>query len=137
MNIDFLLSIHDQNRWKKTDAESQHHLVERLIIEASKIEAGEVKKVRSGFVANNAGADLANTLLSGLSIPALLTSAGYLLKHLSPLLIEYMRSRSAKEITVDIHGKRITIKGGGDFEDDLNKVIREAEDLDNSSNNDA
>ncbi|ACV26792.1 hypothetical protein [Kangiella koreensis] len=137
MNTDFLLSINDQNRWKKTDTESQQRLVERLISEVSKIEAGEVKKVRSGFVPNNAGADFANALLSGLSIPALLTSAGYLLKHLSPLLIEYMRSRSAKEITVDIHGKRITIKGGGDFEDELNKVIQQAETLDNGSNNDA
>jgi hypothetical protein len=137
MSTEFFLAINDQDRWKRTDTESQHHLVERLINESSKIEAGEVIEVRSGFVANNSGADIANTLLSGLSIPALLTSTGYLLKHLSPLLIEYMRSRSAKEITVDIHGKRITVKGGGDFEDELNKVIRQAERLDNDSDNDA
>ncbi len=137
MNTEFFLSIHDQDRWKRTDTESQHQLVERLINEASKIEAGEIRKVRSGFVANNAGADIANALLSGLSIPALLTSAGYLIKQLSPLLIEYMRSRAAKEITVDVHGKRITIKGGGDFEDELNKVIRQADRLDNGSDNDA
>ena len=128
MNNDFYLSINDQDRWKTTDSERQHAIIESLIEECNKCGAGKINKVSSGFVTNTE-ADVANLLISGLSIPVVLTSIGYLFKHLSPLLVEYMRSQSSKEITVDIHGKKITIKGGVNFETDLKKVITEVENL--------
>src|SRR5699024_4949612 len=119
---EFFLSINDQDRWKQTDTDAQHLLVERIVKESDRLGAGEIRKVTSGFAVNNAEIEAISSLLSGLSIPALLTSVGYLLKHLSPLLVEYMRNKSSKEITIDAHGKRITIKGGSNFSKELDEV---------------
>ena len=87
-------------------------------------------KLTSGFVANSEGSELAHALLSGLSIPTLLASGGYLLKHLSPIIIEFMKSRAQKEIAIDYKGTRITVKGGGNFENELDTVIKKIESLD-------
>jgi hypothetical protein len=44
-----------------------------------------------------------------------------------------MKNQSAKEITVDIHGIKITVKGGYNFEKELEAIIRQAEKLDGSN----
>ncbi|QUX92253.1 hypothetical protein CYL31_12955 [Marinomonas sp. A3A] len=133
MSNEFYLSVHNQNRWKLTDEEGQHLLVKAMIDKCNDLSVGKINKVTSGFMTNNSEAEIVNSLLTGLSIPALVTSVGYLLKHLSPLLIQYMKNQSAKEITVDIHGIRITVKGGYNFEKELEAIIRQAEKLDGSN----
>lgn len=134
MSNEFYLSVHDQNRWKPTDAEAQHLLVEAMIDKCNDLSVGRVNKVTSGFMANNAETEMVNSLLTGFSLPALVTSAGYLLKQLSPLLIQYMKNQSAKEITVSIHGTTITVKGGSNFEEELKAIITQAKKLDGSNN---
>ncbi|MEP3348777.1 MAG: hypothetical protein ABJN96_02360 [Marinomonas sp.] len=130
MNNDFYISITDKDRWNPTDKEGQDLLVKALVNKCNDISAGDINKVCSGLIANNSEADIVNSLPSGFSIPVLLTSIGYLLKHLSPLLIQYMKNKASKEITVDIHGKRITIKGGPNFEKELSAIIKQTEKLD-------
>ena len=136
MSNEFYLSVHNLNRWKPTDEEGQHLLVRAMVDKCNDLSVGKINKVTSGFMVNNSEAEIVNSVLTGLSIPVLLTSVGYLLKHLSPLLIQYMKNHAAKEITVDIHGTRITVKGGSNFEKELEAIIRQAEKLD-SSNEDA
>lgn len=133
MSNEFYLAIHNQNRWKPTDEDGQHLLVKAMIDKCNDLSVGEINKVTSGFMVNNSEAEIVNSLLTGLSIPALVTSVGYLLKHLSPLLLQYMKNQSAKEITVDVHGTRITVKGGSNFEKELEAIIQQAEKLDGSN----
>lgn len=133
MSKEFYLSVQNQNRWKPTDEEGQHLLVNAMIDKCNDLSVGKINKVTSSFMANSSEAEIVNSLLMGLSIPTLVTSVGYLLKHLSPLLIQYMKNQSAKEITVDIHGTRITVKGGSNFEKELKVIIRQAEKFDGSN----
>ena len=79
------------------------------------------------FVLDGAETEITNAVISGLSWPALITSAGFFLKQLSPLLIEFMRSRVQKEMTFEIKGVKVTLNGGGDFEKELKKVVSELE----------
>lgn len=129
MDSSFSIFLNDSNRWQPTDTPEQSKVVNLLMLKCE--ELGEKpSKVLSGLATNSAGAEFTNTLLSGLSIPTVIASGGYLLKHLSPIIIEFMKSRLQKEITVDYKGIRITVKGGGNFENELDKVIERIESLD-------
>jgi hypothetical protein len=127
MTTRFAISIGDTNRRKPTDSENQHKTVLTMMEACKNLGESKPNQITSGLTVNASEADIANSIICGFSYPALLCSAGYILKYLSPVLVEYMKSRSQKEITVDFSGKRITVKGGGDFEKNLTDIIEAIE----------
>lgn len=126
----FSVSLHDVDRWKPTDEERQAEVVKQLMHECESQGEQKPNLITSGFRANSSSAHIASDLISGFSIPAVITSAGFLLKHLAPLIIEYLKTRPQKEVTVDYKGYRVTVRGGGDVAkaiQDLVQKIDEAE----------
>ena len=127
MSNEFYLSIRDTDARKPTDAKEQAEFVNQLINECVKLGENQPGRIFSGSFRDSAESQVSNVILAGLSIPAVITSVGYLLKYLSPIIVEFMRLRSNKEISINHNNTKITIKGSGNFEHDLDKVIEKIE----------
>ena len=125
----FSISLHDVDRWKPTDEDRQAEVVKQLIHECESHGERKPNLMTSGFRANNSSAQIASDLISGFSIPAVITSAGFLLKHLAPLVIEYLKTRPQKEVTVDYKGHRVTIRGGCDVAKELQDLIAKIDEV--------
>ncbi|AXS84272.1 hypothetical protein [Marinobacter sp. Arc7-DN-1] len=124
MDNRFAVSLHDVDPWRPTDEERQEEVVKRLMDECEVLGEAKPSIMTFGFRTNSSTAQIANDLVSGLSLPALISSAGYVLKHLAPLIIEYLKTRPQKEVTIDYKGHRVTVRGGGDVAKELQNLIR-------------
>ena len=130
MNSDFNLVFENNNVLSSNEKQYQANLMRTLLESSNELGAGESYLIESVPYLNNSESEVVNAVVSGLSIPAIIISAGQLLKHLSPLLVEYMKGKSLREITVESSGKKVTVKGGHNFESDLQKVIENLSDID-------
>ena len=126
----FAVSLHDVDRWKPTDEERQAEVVKQLMQECESQGEQKPNLMTSGFRANSSSAQIASDLISGFSIPAVITSAGFLLKHLAPLISEYLKTRPQKEVTVDYKGHRVTVRGGGDVAKELQDLVQKIDEAD-------
>jgi hypothetical protein len=130
MNNDLYISLNDSLPFVVTDKDEQEAMIQKLKIASSEINENAPNQIIRAFTRDSVDAGITNAVLSGLSWPAVITSVGYLLKHLSPIIIEFMKVRAQKEISIEVKGVKMTVKGGGNFEDDLNKLISKIESLD-------
>lgn len=128
----FAVSLHDVDPWNPTDDGRQEEVVKQLMGECEALGEAKPNIMTSGFRADSSTVQVANELISGFSIPAVITSAGYVLKHLSPWIVEYLKTRPQKEVTIDYKGHQVTVKGGGDVAKELQTLIRKIDESESS-----
>jgi len=129
MDEKFELYLNDIDRFKPTDLESQDQTLKKLMGKCELLGETEANIMVSGFRADNSTVQVANDLITGFSIPAVITSTGFVLKQISPLIIEYLKTRPQKEISIEHKGQKISVKGGGSVGKELHELIRTIDEI--------
>ena len=83
--------------------------------EAQVVASGKVKVIKTAYIQESAWPEVAKATLEALSdleVPVLISSVAFLISKLSPIIVQYLKNRSSKEVTIEIDGIKVVLKAG-------------------------
>lgn len=83
--------------------------------EAQVVASGKVTVIKTVAIQKSAWPEVAKKTfeaLSYLEIPVLISSVALLISTLSPIIVQYLKNKSSKEVTIATDGVKVVLKGG-------------------------